>query len=114
MQLSDYILKAMAKQGKNPHGNESVYFFGDNYVGGWEVLLGQHAAPPFARGNMARSFGVGGVNSGVPFHFHGPGYAEVFHGRKRWCVCVCVCKYYLFVCLSVFLSVCMPISVCIY
>ncbi|XP_051825109.1 jmjC domain-containing protein 8 isoform X2 [Antechinus flavipes] len=25
-----------------------------------------------------------GVGSGVPFHWHGPGYSEVIFGRKRW------------------------------
>ena len=24
------------------------------------------------------------VGTGVPFHFHGPGFAEVIHGAKRW------------------------------
>lgn len=32
------------------------------------------------------SFGVGGANSGVSFHFHGPGWSEVLHGRKLWMV----------------------------
>lgn len=30
------------------------------------------------------SFGIAGVGTGVPFHFHGPGFAEVIHGSKRW------------------------------
>lgn len=25
-----------------------------------------------------------GAGSGVPFHWHGPGYSEVIYGRKRW------------------------------
>jgi ribosomal protein L16 Arg81 hydroxylase len=28
--------------------------------------------------------GVAAGGSGVPFHFHGPGFAETLHGRKRW------------------------------
>ena len=32
----------------------------------------------------ALSFGLAGPGSGVPFHFHGPGFAETLHGRKRW------------------------------
>ena len=28
--------------------------------------------------------GVAAAGSGVPFHFHGPGFAETLHGRKRW------------------------------
>jgi hypothetical protein len=27
---------------------------------------------------------VAGPGSGVPFHFHGPGFGEAVHGRKRW------------------------------
>lgn len=30
------------------------------------------------------SFGVGGLLSGVSWHRHGPGFAEVLHGAKRW------------------------------
>ncbi|KAM7387641.1 hypothetical protein PAMA_009991 [Pampus argenteus] len=25
-----------------------------------------------------------GPGTGVPFHWHGPGYSEVIYGRKRW------------------------------
>jgi len=32
----------------------------------------------------ALSFGVGPDGSGVPFHFHGDGFSEVFHGAKLW------------------------------
>ena len=24
------------------------------------------------------------ICKGVPFHYHGPGFAETLHGRKRW------------------------------
>lgn len=27
-------------------------------------------------------FGIAGAGTGVPFHFHGPGFAEVIHGHK--------------------------------
>mmetsp|Transcript_13875 Transcript_13875/g.16830 ORF Transcript_13875/g.16830 Transcript_13875/m.16830 type:complete len:283 (+) Transcript_13875:124-972(+) len=30
------------------------------------------------------SFGIGGENTGVPFHFHGPGFLEMIHGRKQF------------------------------
>ena len=30
------------------------------------------------------SFGLAGPGTGVPFHFHGPGFAETIYGRKRW------------------------------
>ena len=32
----------------------------------------------------ALSFGCAGPGTGVPFHFHGPGFAESIYGRKRW------------------------------
>ncbi len=32
----------------------------------------------------ALSFGVAANGSGVPFHTHNDGFAEVFHGTKRW------------------------------
>jgi hypothetical protein len=32
------------------------------------------------------SFGLGGDQSGVPFHYHGPGWSETLHGLKRWFV----------------------------
>ncbi|GBG27343.1 Bifunctional lysine-specific demethylase and histidyl-hydroxylase NO66 [Hondaea fermentalgiana] len=30
------------------------------------------------------SFGLAGAGTGVPFHFHGPGFLQMIHGRKRW------------------------------
>ena len=30
------------------------------------------------------SFGIGASLTGVPFHFHGAGFQEVFHGSKLW------------------------------
>lgn len=33
---------------------------------------------------------LSGPGTGVPFHWHGPGYSEVIYGRKV-CVCVCFC-----------------------
>nr|XP_014980657.2 jmjC domain-containing protein 8 isoform X6 [Macaca mulatta] len=39
-----------------------------------EQLL--HPQDPTSLGN--------GAGSGVPFHWHGPGYSEVIYGRKRW------------------------------
>ncbi|XP_058893294.1 jmjC domain-containing protein 8 isoform X5 [Kogia breviceps] len=35
-----------------------------------------HPQDPFSMGN--------GAGSGVPFHWHGPGFSEVIYGRKRW------------------------------
>lgn len=32
----------------------------------------------------ATTLGIGGLRSGVAFHFHGPGFAEVISGRKQF------------------------------
>jgi hypothetical protein len=39
---------------------------------------------PFQAEGVSLSFGVAGRGSGVPFHFHGPGFLQQLHGRKRW------------------------------
>uniref|UniRef100_A0A8C5UA66 JmjC domain-containing protein n=1 Tax=Malurus cyaneus samueli TaxID=2593467 RepID=A0A8C5UA66_9PASS len=49
--------------------------------------LFQHYVPPPFRipgTSPAYSFGIAGSGSGVPFHWHGPGFSEVIFGRKRW------------------------------
>ncbi|XP_054570546.1 jmjC domain-containing protein 8 isoform X3 [Eptesicus fuscus] len=46
-----------------------------------------HPQDPTSLGNgttPAYSFGIAGTGSGVPFHWHGPGFSEVIYGRKRW------------------------------
>lgn len=30
------------------------------------------------------TFGIGRSGTGVPFHFHGPVYLELFYGEKIW------------------------------
>ncbi|WAQ96436.1 JMJD8-like protein [Mya arenaria] len=42
--------------------------------------------PPYQIPNLTGmySFGVAAAGTGVPFHFHGAGFAEVIFGRKRW------------------------------
>lgn len=62
--------------------SDVFYKFGDNY---WTDLLREYSRPQWYNGSEgALSFGVGGTGSGVPFHIHGPVFAEVFYGRKRW------------------------------
>eukprot|EP01003_Olkasia_polycarbonata_P004976 NODE_434_length_897_cov_64.542453_g379_i0.p1 GENE.NODE_434_length_897_cov_64.542453_g379_i0~~NODE_434_length_897_cov_64.542453_g379_i0.p1 ORF type:complete len:220 (-),score=23.47 NODE_434_length_897_cov_64.542453_g379_i0:205-864(-) len=36
------------------------------------------------RDGVSLSFGIAGRGTGVPFHFHGPGFLQMLHGRKRW------------------------------
>ena len=60
--------------------------FGDNKYDEWSDFLTEYTPPPFTlpRHLPALSFGVAGPGSGVPFHFHGPGFGETVYGRKRW------------------------------
>lgn len=50
----------------------------------WADLFATYVRPPLldaaVRGSI--SFGMGGSGSGVPFHTHGPVFAEVLHGLK--------------------------------
>ena len=52
----------------------------------WEEFFGEYKRPPYTLPlhSAALSFGVAGPGTGVPFHFHGPGFAETLFGRKRW------------------------------
>ncbi|NXR14632.1 JMJD8 protein, partial [Semnornis frantzii] len=65
---------------------DTLYFFGDNNFTEWGHLFQQYVVPPFRipGTSPAYSFGIAGSGSGVPFHWHGPGYSEVIFGRKRW------------------------------
>ena len=65
---------------------ETFYFFGDNDVVEWEDFFAEYKQPPYKlpMHSAALSFGVAGPGTGVPFHFHGPGFAETLFGRKRW------------------------------
>ncbi|TRY97310.1 hypothetical protein DNTS_020595, partial [Danionella cerebrum] len=66
--------------------SHSLYFFGDNNFTEWGSLFEEYEAPPYSLPLMhqAYSFGIAGAGTGVPFHWHGPGYSEVIYGRKRW------------------------------
>jgi hypothetical protein len=85
-------------------GNETYYLFGDQYGAAWETFLSGYyrptniypsesfdarcASPHMLAEESPRrttlSFGVAGRGTGVPFHFHGPGFLQQLHGRKRW------------------------------
>uniref|UniRef100_A0A8C5WYH9 Jumonji domain containing 8 n=1 Tax=Laticauda laticaudata TaxID=8630 RepID=A0A8C5WYH9_LATLA len=66
--------------------SETLYFFGDNNFTEWGFLFKKYNPPPFRIPGTtgAYSFGIGGSGSGVPFHWHGPGFSEVIFGRKHW------------------------------
>ncbi|NXG70054.1 JMJD8 protein, partial [Baryphthengus martii] len=91
---------------------DTLYFFGDNNFTEWGPLFQRYVPPPFRipGTSPAYSFGIAGrywwarspqgwmgvfpapnpptptvgSGSGVPFHWHGPGFSEVIFGRKRW------------------------------
>jgi hypothetical protein len=84
MTLRDYI------NTMNDHvvskSNETFYLFGNNDGGVWSDLEQMYEQPPYIHSKVAGAvtFGIGGVNSGVSFHMHGPGFSEVIHGSKRF------------------------------
>lgn len=80
-------------------GNETWYFFGETHSSIWSTFLREHyALPPCQscasalqnvrrqrqRENIAVSFGIGNIGSGVQWHIHGPGFSETVHGAKHW------------------------------
>ena len=90
MKLSEYMKEQIFSKTitsfLSNYGNETLYFFGDNNYTEWQPLYELYKKPIYNLPNHipALSFGVAAAGSGVPFHFHGPGFAETMHGRKRW------------------------------
>ena len=84
--FKDYCEKYTGPQRLLTPANETFYMFGDHDYLEWGDLFAEYSPPPYnlPRHKPAFSFGVAGPGSGVPFHFHGPGWAEAIHGRKRW------------------------------
>lgn len=84
--FQEYVEQLLHPQDPNSLGNDTLYFFGDNNFTEWASLF-QHYTPPtfgLLGTTPAYSFGIAGAGSGVPFHWHGPGFSEVIYGRKRW------------------------------
>uniref|UniRef100_A0A0K0EFX4 JmjC domain-containing protein n=1 Tax=Strongyloides stercoralis TaxID=6248 RepID=A0A0K0EFX4_STRER len=84
--FGDYINRLLKAQNIGTLGNETFILFGDIDQRIWKPLLDTYNLPLWSLPNYepALSFGIAGVGTGVPFHFHGPGFAEVVHGTKRW------------------------------
>ncbi|XP_059167485.1 jmjC domain-containing protein 8-like [Physella acuta] len=84
--LEYYVNHVMKPQALDTLGNETFYWFGDNNFTEWKSLIDKYTPPPYFLPRMsgAYSFGLAGAGTGVPFHFHGPGFGEVVFGRKRW------------------------------
>ncbi|KAL5018938.1 hypothetical protein ScPMuIL_004660 [Solemya velum] len=84
--LQKYVDEIMKPQTLEKLGNETFYWFGDNNYTEWDEVLSAYKPPPYKLPGLvgAYSFGMAGAGTGVPFHFHGPGFGEVVFGRKRW------------------------------
>ncbi|XP_069066650.1 jmjC domain-containing protein 8 isoform X3 [Pleurodeles waltl] len=82
----EYVEHLLRPQDKDSLGCDTLYFFGDNNFTEWGSLFQKYSPPPFRIPGTtgAYSFGVAGSGTGVPFHWHGPGFSEVIFGRKRW------------------------------
>lgn len=67
--------------------DQVYYLFGGNYDGVWRDITNMYRVRSCGQQCEmagAKTPGIGGENSGVSFHFHGPGFAEVIHGEKQW------------------------------
>jgi len=113
MDLKTYIKVELSKTNKNnTMGNETLYLFGSQRGDLWDNFLEDYSRPTLTfpsetflgdsgsfskklacmKESLAKkqndftslSFGIAGIGSGVPFHFHGPGFLQMIHGRKRW------------------------------
>ncbi|XP_037364018.1 jmjC domain-containing protein 8 [Talpa occidentalis] len=84
--FQEYVERLLRPQDPASLGNDTLYFFGDNNFTEWAALFQHYSPPPFGLlgTTAAYSFGIAGAGSGVPFHWHGPGFSEVIYGRKRW------------------------------
>ncbi|MEQ2195613.1 hypothetical protein XENOCAPTIV_015720, partial [Xenoophorus captivus] len=82
--LQEYVDEFLRPQSEEVLGSETLYFFGDNNFTEWQNLFDQYESPPYVLPDTTRaySFGIAGPGTGVPFHWHGPGYSEVIYGRK--------------------------------
>lgn len=83
--LQRYLETMTGEAGLERRGNATFYLFGDTVGKEWDALLAHFERPQWQGGARgALSFGVAGRHSGVPFHTHGPVFADLMHGRKRW------------------------------
>ncbi|XP_069503130.1 jmjC domain-containing protein 8 isoform X2 [Ambystoma mexicanum] len=84
--FQEYVEHLLKPQDEDTLGCDTLYFFGDNNFTEWASLFQKYNPPPFRIPGTtgAYSFGIAGSGTGVPFHWHGPGFSEVIFGRKRW------------------------------
>lgn len=84
--VAQYIQTMMDPLKLNASGVGTMYHFGDNQTQ-WSPLFLHYKKPTqyfSLKTQSSLAFGMGGSGSGVPFHTHGPVFAEVFYGMKRW------------------------------
>ncbi|VDL74741.1 unnamed protein product [Nippostrongylus brasiliensis] len=76
--FGDYVETQLKAQNRDTLGNETMYLFGDIDQTLWAPLLQSYKLPKWSLPGHkpALSFGIAGAGTGVPFHFHGPGFAE--------------------------------------
>merc|ERR1712086_70453 len=85
----DMYLAAMKPFTEETRAESAMYLFGEHLGAQWDEFLNKYRQPELTdpRDNphgSTLSFGIGDSMSGVPFHFHGHGFQEALHGRKRW------------------------------
>ncbi|CAF1014192.1 unnamed protein product [Adineta steineri] len=91
IKLNDYInLQRQSSAKITKWGNETLYWFGDDLLNdqNWlNQILRYYKSPAYIVDDFIQpslTFGMGGQGTGVPFHFHGPGFQQMIFGRKRW------------------------------
>ncbi|KAI6214973.1 hypothetical protein M3Y94_00331000 [Aphelenchoides besseyi] len=84
--FEEYVTSYLKPQNLSVLGNETWYLFGDSDPEIWKDLLENYQLPKWTVPNheAALSFGIANCGTGVPFHYHGPGFSEVIYGAKRW------------------------------
>ncbi|XP_010212224.1 PREDICTED: LOW QUALITY PROTEIN: jmjC domain-containing protein 8 [Tinamus guttatus] len=89
--FQEYVEHLLKPQDPTALGSDTLYFFGDNNFTEWGCGHQHEALGPLRAGSrvpgqrgLSSSALCPGSGSGVPFHWHGPGYSEVIFGRKRW------------------------------
>lgn len=84
--ITNYILSFEDMAAAEQTANETFYLFGNNYDGIWSDISEEYIIEScmLCERLGAKTIGVGGAFSGVSFHQHGPGFAEVLHGHKLW------------------------------
>mmetsp|Transcript_16626 Transcript_16626/g.32203 ORF Transcript_16626/g.32203 Transcript_16626/m.32203 type:complete len:318 (+) Transcript_16626:94-1047(+) len=110
--LASYMDHMLHPQNETLSGNQTFYLFGSQQGAEWSSFLANYWRPSlkypsesFMKDHIdstsvcerlrwdsgiqqdeltSLSFGLAGSGTGVPFHFHGPGFLQMLHGRKRW------------------------------